>query len=247
MKLHGEKVECFNKKAVVSLSLLLLFYIYFCNRRLYTMKQLLSKVDHLVLAVPNLPEAIEKVEKLTGVRPKIGGQHQGRGTWNALLGLGHASYLELIAPDPQQTPPTEGAWMGVDQIEEPTLIHWAAQVTGIHQVIETAKKQQVPIGALSAGSRTRMSGQVISWMLTEPMKGPDGGVLPFLIDWEDSDHPAESLPQKCRLLQLEARHPEPTLIKKQLQVLGLEIPVELGIRPQLLAQIQTPNGVVSFH
>lgn len=211
------------------------------------MKKLLAKVDHLVLAVPNLEEAIEKVEKLTGVRPKIGGQHQGRGTWNALLGLGHASYLELIAPDPKQTPPTQGAWMGVDQVEEPTLIHWAAQVNGIDQVIQKAKQQQVPVGALSSGSRTRMNGQVISWMLTEPMKGTDGGILPFLIDWEDSDHPAESLPQKCQLVHLEARHPDPDLIKRQLEVLDLDMPVELGIRPQLLASIQTPNGVVSFH
>lgn len=211
------------------------------------MKNLLSQVDHLVLAVPNLEEAIEKVENLTGVRPKIGGQHQGRGTWNALLGLGHASYLELIAPDPKQTPPASGAWMGVDQITEPTLIHWAAQVNGIHQVIQTAKQEQVQIGALSSGSRTRMNGQVISWMLTEPLKGADGGILPFLIDWENSDHPAESLPQQCRLINLEARHPEPDLIKRQLKVLDLDMPIELGIRPQLLANIQTPNGVVSFH
>mgnify|MGYP005990533163 CR=1 FL=1 len=211
------------------------------------MKKLLSQVDHLVLAVPNLEEAIEKVEKLTGVRPKIGGQHQGRGTWNALLGLGHASYLELIAPDPKQTPPASGAWMGVDQITEPTLIHWAAQVNGIHQVIQTAKQEQVQIGVLSSGSRTRMNGQVISWMLTEPLKGTDGGILPFLIDWENSDHPAQSLPQQCRLINLEARHPEPDLIKSQLEVLDLELPIELGIRPQLLASIQTPNGVVSFH
>lgn len=211
------------------------------------MKKLLSKVDHLVLAVPNLEKAIKKVEKLTGVRPQIGGQHQGRGTWNALLGLGHSSYLELIAPDPKQTPPAQGAWMGVDQIKVPTLIHWAAQVSGIHQVIQTAQAQAVQIGALSSGSRTRMNGQVISWMLTEPMKGTDGGIIPFLIDWEESDHPAESLPQRCSLIHLEARHPEPDRIKDQLQVLDLEMPVGLGIRPQLLAQIQTPNGVVSFH
>ncbi|MEM6377613.1 MAG: VOC family protein [Bacteroidota bacterium] len=211
------------------------------------MQQLLSKVDHLVLAVPDLNEAILKVEQLTGVKPQIGGQHQGRGTWNALIGLGHASYLELIAPDPKQTPPPQGAWMGVDQIEEPTLIHWAAKVSGIRQVIETAKNQEVQVGALSAGSRTRMNGQVISWMLTEPLQGSDGGILPFLIDWEDSDHPAESLPQKCKLLHLEARHPEPELVQRQLNVLGLQMPITLGIRPQLLASIETPNGIVSFH
>jgi hypothetical protein len=211
------------------------------------MQKLLSKVDHLVLAVPDLEEGIKKVEKLTGVRPQIGGQHQGRGTWNALLALGYAAYLELIAPDPNQTAPPAGAWMGVDKIEEPTLIHWAAKVSGIHKVIKTAKEEQLHIGALSAGSRTRMNGRVISWMLTEPVSGSDGGILPFLIDWEDSDHPAESLPQHCKLVHLEARHPEPVAIRQELEVLNLRMPISLGIRPQLIATIQTPNGLVSFH
>jgi hypothetical protein len=211
------------------------------------MQKLLPKVDHLVLAVPSLEEGIKKVEKLTGVRPQIGGQHQGRGTWNALLALGYGSYLELIAPDPKQTPPAKGAWMGVDKIKVPTLIHWAAKVEGIHKFLKTAKEQQLHIGSLSAGSRTRINGQVISWMLTEPVSGSDGGILPFLIDWEDSDHPAENLPQHCKLVHLEARHPEPAIISRQLEILDLQMPIDLGIRPQLIATIKTPNGLVSFH
>lgn len=210
------------------------------------MENLLKRVDHLVLAVPDLHQGMEQIFELTGVKPQIGGQHIGRGTWNALLSIGHDAYLELIAPDPKQGTGEAGCWMGVDEIQEPTLIHWAAKVHPIHAVIERAKGQDFSFGKLSAGSRTRMNGQVISWTLTEPVKGEDGGLIPFLIDWEDSDHPAESLPQRCRLIHLEGKHPKPEKINAQIALLNLTMKVNLGNRPQLLASIETPNGVVSL-
>lgn len=208
------------------------------------MKALLRRVDHLVLAVPDLEAGIRHLSELTGVRPQIGGQHLGRGTWNALLALGHDVYLELIAPDPQQTPPEGGCWMGVDQVQEPRLIHWAAKVHPIAAVIQQAQKQNLTIGELSAGSRTRINGQVLSWMLTEPVSDDDGGLLPFLIDWEDSDHPAESLPQQCKLVHLEGKHPHPEDIHRQLAILEIALPVSAGNRPQILATIDTPKGKV---
>lgn len=210
------------------------------------MQQLLKSVDHLVLAVPDLHQGIEHIHELTGVKPKIGGQHLGRGTWNALLALGYDAYLELIAPDPQQARPPKGYWMEVDQVKEARLIHWAAKVHPIVEVIKKAKGHNLHIGELSASSRTRMNGQVLSWMLTEPVSGDDGGLLPFLIDWEDSDHPAESLPQKCKLIHLEGRHPHPEHINQQLAVLDIHMEISVGNRPQILAAIETPKGIISL-
>lgn len=210
------------------------------------MEKLLKRVDHLVLAVPDLIEGIQAVHELTGARPQIGGQHMGRGTWNALLSLGRDSYLELIAPDPKQEVPEDGYWMGLENVTEPKLIHWAAKVNPIDEIIDKAIRNNLTLGKLSAGSRTRMSSQVISWMLTEPVEGPDGGLLPFLIDWEDSDHPAESLPQQCRLIHLEGMHPDPEWIHQQLAILDISMPVTLGIRPQIMATLQTPKGKVCF-
>ena len=45
-------------------------------------------VDHLVYTCAELKEGIKAIEKLTGVRAAVGGQHLGIGTHNALLSLG---------------------------------------------------------------------------------------------------------------------------------------------------------------
>ena len=59
-------------------------------------------IDHIVLAALTLDEGNRRVAELTGVTPVFGGVHTGNGTHNALASLGAPSYLEVIAPDPDQ-------------------------------------------------------------------------------------------------------------------------------------------------
>lgn len=49
---------------------------------------LMSRLDHIILATPDLDLGIDTLEKRLGVRAIRGGQHLGHGTRNALVPLG---------------------------------------------------------------------------------------------------------------------------------------------------------------
>jgi hypothetical protein len=78
------------------------------------MTTLLSSVDHLVYATPDLERGIREIESQLGIRASPGGQHPGRGTRNALVALGPSAYLEIIGPDVEQPAPAGHRWFAVD-------------------------------------------------------------------------------------------------------------------------------------
>jgi hypothetical protein len=50
-------------------------------------------IDHVVLAVPDLADGVAGFQRLTGVRPVMGGSHINLGTANYLVGLARVSWL----------------------------------------------------------------------------------------------------------------------------------------------------------
>jgi catechol 2,3-dioxygenase-like lactoylglutathione lyase family enzyme len=206
----------------------------------------LGRVDHIVYAVPDLDASVADLERRLGVRAAPGGQHPGRGTRNALIGLGPDSYLEILAPDPAQPAPAGGRWFGVDPKTPARLTGWAAKATDLTRLAATAAQRGVPLGPVVAGSRQRPDGVALKWTLTDPGVASGVTLAPFFIDWAASPHPAVTAPRGPVLESLRAEHPRPELAREPLAALGIDLPVDQGARPALVAVLRTVSGVVEL-
>ncbi len=206
---------------------------------------LLSAIDHLVYATPDLDATIDQIEQLLGVRAAIGGQHPTWGTRNALLSLGPRAYLEIMGPDPSQPDPNEPRPFGIDRMLKPRLVTWVARTDDMQSVIEAAKRQGLDLGELQERSRTKPDGTVLKWTMTDLSKNREDGVIPYFINWGDSPHPAVSSPKGCRLIKLEAFHPDARRANDLLRSLEIDFQIRNG-SVALRATIDSPRGQLVF-
>jgi hypothetical protein len=207
---------------------------------------LVATVDHLVYATPDLQVGVERVERTLGVLASPGGQHPGRGTRNALLSLGPGAYLEIIGPDPNQPPPAQPRPFGIDDLKEPRLVTWAAKGKALEQFASTAQSRGVKLGDVTAGSRRRGDGVMLSWRYTDPRTVVADGVVPFFIDWGKTPHPATTATPGASLVTLRAEHPDAEAVQRTLTGLGLDLKVQPGPRAALIAVINSPRGRVEL-
>ncbi|WP_349826587.1 VOC family protein [Brevibacterium litoralis] len=233
-----------------------------------------AALDHLVLAVPDLAAGVHDFTARTGIVPTYGGAHEGRGTANYLVGLdptgtaaeapstpdGTAAgtdagaedrplmYLEIIGPDLEQDVP-EGAPLafGLEAITEPTLVTWAVHPAGFDDRVADARTAGVDFGVVNDMSRRTPAGDLLEWRLTQRLPLPQEGVQPFLIDWQDSVHPALGEIGRMGLDVFEVRTPVIESTTKALEVLGAaDTTVVDADAFALRATLSGPAGSIGF-
>jgi len=198
------------------------------------------RIDHLVLAVPDLDDGVAQIEERFGVRAEGGGQHLGQGTHNKLLALGPSTYLEIIAPDPAQPELAGPRPYGVDGVVRSGLVGWAVACADIDLAVDRSRAAGFDPGDVIEGQRRTVDGTTLRWRLTGNAR--TAGVIPFLISWGDTPHPAASAPSGLRLESLEIEHPDPESIARTLRILGATVPVIRAGHAALVAKIIGPNG-----
>ena len=203
-------------------------------------------LDHLIYAAPNLEAAVADLETRLGVRAAPGGSHPGKGTRNALLALGRESYLEIMAPDPDQSDYERPRWLGLDDLTSPRMAAWVVRSTDLEDVVRRAERAGVSLGAVLAGGRRRADGTALNWRVTDPRAVAEDGLIPFFIDWGGSPHAAASAPGGIELAALRGEHPQPGDMATRLGSLGLDLPVTRGPRAALIAVLDTPRGLVEL-
>jgi Glyoxalase-like domain len=199
-------------------------------------------LDHILLGCNDLDRGIAFVEEHTGVLAAFGGVHPGRGTRNALLSLGEKHYLEIIAPDPQQVgaPDTRN----LQNLAEPRLVGWAAHPGDISQLATRLRNADITFEGPTPGSRKRPDGRLLQWK-TLDLKNAANGVLPFFIEWgAGTIHPSADAPSGCKIERFAISSPSETELQRLCTTLHLDVLVEHGEKPQLLARISGLDGRV---
>ncbi|NIZ09672.1 VOC family protein [Pseudooceanicola sp. HF7] len=199
--------------------------------------------DHLVVAAPTLSAGLDHAQAALGVTIPQGGVHPLMGTHNHLVRLGDASFLEVIAPDPDAPAPGRPRWFGLDQPPAtPRLLHWVIRLPGL-----AARRAELPDQLGPAIEQVRGD---LRWLITVPEDGslPFGGAFLTVIDWSKPEQalPPRAMPGAGLALEaLEVRHPQADRIAALLAPVLQDPRIRFTPAPEIAleAQIMGPDGL----
>lgn len=214
------------------------------------MNKAVSNLDHLVIAAHTLEQGVEFVRETFDVTVPFGGEHPKMGTHNHLAQIGHNIFIEIIAINPDLAPPSCPRWFNLDDPAlqnklktRPRLISWVINTNDIYECVKGA--------ACSFGKPEPISRGNLSWYFGLPADGRllAGGMLPYLIQWKTTAHPASQMADiGLELMSLKIYHPKDLWLQNILQSVGAQdlvevIPSSSSNEACLEATFNTPAGI----
>lgn len=206
------------------------------------------KLDHLTVVAPSLAEGVLHVRNCLGLEVPFGQRHAYMGTYNHLLQLGNAVYLEIVAVDPEADAPNRPRWFGLDDRskvrrdweEGRRLRGWVARSDAIDTVIAGHADifgEKVALPAVNA-----------TFDISIPADGslPLDGAAPSVIDRRGRARAMNTIADLgARLRSVTLEHPDPARVETLYRALKVERPPEVRKGPRLRyrAQIETPAGL----
>ncbi len=113
------------------------------------------------------------------------------------------------------------------------MLTWAISPPDLDAAVAEARARGHDPGPVRPMSRRTPDGTVLRWRLTDGGPGEASGLVPFLIDWGDSRHPAASGLPVTPLLAVSASAPDPEEVRGRLAVLSTSL--VLGTGPAALS------------
>jgi hypothetical protein len=199
-------------------------------------------IDHVILGVDDLEKGMTEFATRTGVKPIKGGIHPGRGTQNALVGLGKGRYLEILAPS-KEPGTTVDPLVAFGSL---TPSGWALHTDDLAGVTTTLRGAAFVISDPHAGARTRPDGAKLSWQ-TADVGGAGLDAAPFFIMWgRASAHPSTDAPGGCTLEKLTMTEPDPAPLARFFRAVRLDVPSNKGAKRSMAVTLACPAGKVTF-
>jgi hypothetical protein len=137
------------------------------------------KLDHVIIAVPDLEAAARELEARHGLVSVEGGRHAGWGTANRIVPLGE-TYIELITvvDETEAVASVFGCWVERGLRSRPGRpLGWVARTDRLDEV---AGRLGLSVGA---GSRLGRDGGVLRWRLAAVEQAAAEPTLPFFVEW----------------------------------------------------------------
>lgn len=186
-------------------------------------------LDHIVVVVPSLDYAKNLIKDSLGCEVSFGGKHESIGTHNAILGIGNnRQYIEFLTIDPDDSTPRGDYPLGIEKNNPSHYVSaWAAQTSNIDDIA----KQFMELGKVFNQGHVRLmnrekpDGTLLEWKIAYKKEQTleSKGVSPFLIDWQNSQHPTCNLTEEstCNLVNFKIYHPFAKNISRSLQLCGM--------------------------
>jgi Glyoxalase-like domain len=201
-------------------------------------------IDHIVLAAPDLEEAMEQFEQMTGIAAKIFGAINGIGIRCARISFNDCTYLEIIAPDANQPGPI-GQLIKSKGIKDMTPFAFAIRSSRVEALNdEVPKFKYVPDHITMFGGKK--DGTPRKWEMLHLYGHSLGGICPYFVNWDSTDHPCATLPVVGKLKKFTIRAPSDDPVHELLAHVGVrDINVEVGT-PKMSFQFSSPEGTIKF-
>lgn len=198
------------------------------------------RIDHLVWYSADLDQGARYFAERMDCEPVYGGVHPGEGTRNRLMSLAENTYLEIVGTDPAQ--PATNLDTELRQLAGSGLYHWAAGGLDLEIVRQKARGAGLEGSGIVTGGRSLPNGALLTWKLFGLRNHGLGALVPFFIDWMDSEHPAKMAPRGGRLVKMEVVSPAAERLRAIYGIFDLDISVADGPAPALHATVASRNG-----
>jgi catechol 2,3-dioxygenase-like lactoylglutathione lyase family enzyme len=143
-------------------------------------------LDHVMLAVPDLPAAVDAIAGSLGLRAERGVQHPDFGTRNRTVRI-PGLYLELITFTDRETAVRRPVGVRMAELIDDDGGGWLAAVLGVRDMAATVadvRAAGIPIEEPHVGRAVRPDGTVRRWWLAGHDDDFRAGRTPSLIEYE---------------------------------------------------------------